>query len=248
MSFTRTIALFAGMALLSGLAAAQQAAPAPVVPASDASAGSAATPDAPTGAVIPAVEDKRAFGVLPNYRTVEGSAPFKALTAKQKMTIATKDTIDGPSYVLAGVFSGLYQLTDQNPSFGQGMKGYSHRYACSIADQDIGNYMTEGILPALLHHDPRYFRRGYGSTLGRAFYAASRVTIAKTDQGRPVFNVSEFLGNGITGAVGNAYYPDSVGLSPTMVRMFTQIGTDAISNVLKEFWPDVKHKFFKPKS
>jgi hypothetical protein len=27
-----------------------------------------------------------------------------------------------------------------------------------------------------------------------------------------------------------------------MQRMFTQIGTDAISQVLKEFWPDVKRK------
>jgi hypothetical protein len=26
--------------------------------------------------------------------------------------------------------------------------------------------------------------------------------------------------------------------------MFTQIGTDAISQILKEFWPDVKRKYF----
>jgi hypothetical protein len=30
-----------------------------------------------------------------------------------------------------------------------------------------------------------------------------------------------------------------------MQRMFTQIGTDAISQVLKEFWPDVKRKYFQ---
>src|SRR5271165_2561292 len=35
--------------------------------------------------VIP-VEDKRAYGVLPNYRTAEASSPFKALTTKQKLT------------------------------------------------------------------------------------------------------------------------------------------------------------------
>ena len=29
-----------------------------------------------------------------------------------------------------------------------------------------------------------------------------------------------------------------------MQRMFTQIGTDAVSQVLKEFWPDVKRKWF----
>ena len=158
------------------------------------------------------------------------------------MTIATKDTLDGPSYGLAAVFAGLYQLTDQNPSFGQGMKGYAHRYVTSIADQTIGNFMTEGILPSLLRQDPRYFRSGKGSKMHRALYAATRVAVAKTDKGATTFNVSEFLGNGITGAAGNAYYPDAVGFSPTMQRMFTQIGTDAISNVMKEFWPDVKSK------
>jgi hypothetical protein len=33
-----------------------------------------------------------------------------------------------------------------------------------------------------------------------------------------------------------------VGFGPTMQRMFTQIGTDSLSQILKEFWPDVKRK------
>lgn len=217
---------------------APAASPAPADSAVSESAGSAA----PGGV---AAEDKRAFGVLPNYRTVEGSQPFVPITAKQKLTIATKDTIDGPSYVLAGLFSGLYQLTDQNPSFGQGMKGYSRRYGSAIADQDLGNYMTEGFIPVLLHEDPRFFRRGYGKPIVRALLAARGVVWAHTDKGGTVFNFSEFLGNGVTAAVGNAYYPDEIGFTPTMVRMFTQIGTDALSNVLKEFWPDFKHKVLK---
>jgi len=186
--------------------------------------------------------DKRAFGVLPNYRTVESSVPFKPLTAKQKLTIATKDTIDGPSYVTAALFSGIYQAQNQNPSFGQGVKGYAHRYICSIADQDIGNYMTEGFMPVLLREDPRYFRSGTGSTKRRLVYAMSRVLMTKTDKNTPTFNFGEFLGNGVSASVGNAYYPDERGYGPTMQRMFTQIGTDSISNILKEFWPDVKKR------
>jgi hypothetical protein len=206
----------------------------------------AVTTDPADPAVADSVpEDKHIFGVLPNYRTVEGSAPFVPLTAKQKLRIATKDTIDGPSYVLAGAFAGLYQLEDQNPSFGQGMKGYARRYASAIADQDIGNYMTEGFMPSLLHEDPRYFRRGTGRFWSRVFYAARGVAVTKTDAGKPTFNFSEFVGNGITASIGNAYYPDEVGFTPTMTRMFTQIGTDSFSNVLKEFWPDFKRKFLK---
>jgi len=240
----RTLILPASLIILSHLAAAQEPAPAPS-PAPAASAPAGTAPATGETNAAPAPEDKRAFGVLPNYRTAENSQPFSPITAKQKLTIATKDTIDGPSYVLAGLFSGLYQLENQNPSFGQGLKGYAHRYVCAIADQDIGNYMTEGIFPVLLKEDPRFFRRGTGKFWGRVVRAAGGVVIAKTDKGTPTFNFSEFVGNGLTAAIGNAYYPDEVGFTPTMARMFTAIGTDAFSNVLKEFWPDFKHKVLK---
>jgi hypothetical protein len=255
MPYTRTLILCLGLVSLAQLSRAQDPAPA-VQPAETAGATAAAAPAAtpepgspaestPAATTEATPEDKRIFGVLPNYRTVEGSDPFVTLTPKQKLWIATKDTIDGPSYVLAGLFSGLYQLENQNPSFGQGVKGYARRYASAIADQDIGNYMTEGFMPVLLREDPRYFRRGTGRFWGRVFHAASGVVVAKTDRGRPIFNFSEFLGNGVTAAIGNAYYPDEVGFTPTIARMFTQIGTDSFSNVLKEFWPDFKRRILK---
>jgi len=188
-------------------------------------------------------QDKRIFGVLPNYRTADGTQPFRPITTKQKFTIATKDTFDYPSYVLAAAFSGISQVNNSNPSFGQGLKGYARRYASAVADQDIGNFMTEAIYPSLLHEDPRYFRKVHGSVMGRLGYAATRVLVTRTDSGAWRFNSSEFLGNGTVAAIGNLYYPDARGFGPTMQRMGTQIGTDAISGVLKEFWPDIKRKF-----
>ena len=187
-------------------------------------------------------QDKRIFGVLPNYRTADGTKPFMPITTKQKFTIATKDTFDYPSYILAGAFSGISQLDNSNPSFGQGVKGYAHRYVTAVADQDIGNYMTEAIYPSLFRQDPRYFRKVNGSVMGRLGYAVTRVLVTRSDAGKWEFNASEFLGNGTVGAIGNLYYPDSRGFGHTMQRMGTQIATDAISGVLKEFWPDVKRK------
>jgi hypothetical protein len=214
--------------------------------------GSAATVPssaAPGGqATIPgeagSTEDKRAFGVLPNYRTAESDQPFVPITTKQKFKIAAKDTFDWPSYILGGAFAGISQLDNSNPSFGQGLEGYAKRYAANVADQDLGNFMTEAIMPTLLHEDPRYFRKGSGPVGRRILYATTRVLITKTDSGTSSFNFAEFLGNGSVAALGNAYYPDAKGFSPTIQRMFTQIGTDAISQVLKEFWPDVKRKYF----
>src|SRR5579859_7451473 len=77
---------------------------------------SAVTPEAVPAAVdVPAVEpkpapaaaetpqDKRIMGVLPNYRTADGTAPFHPISSKYKLTIAAKDSFDGPNYVIGGI-------------------------------------------------------------------------------------------------------------------------------------------------
>jgi len=215
------------------------------VPGSD-PIGAGSEPAAAVGAPesrtpTPVTEDKRVFGVLPNYRTAEATAIYMPITPKQKMTIATKDTIDYPLFLLGAGLAGIAQLADEHPRFGQGLKGYAHRYGTAYADQAIGNYMTEGILPVLFHEDPRYFRRGQGKKLGRTAYAATRIFVTKTDSGGSSFNFAEVVGNGIAAGVGNAYYPGETHLSDNLSRLGQDLATDAISQVLKEFWPDIKH-------
>jgi len=195
--------------------------------------------------------DKRIFGVLPNYRTADGSLPFQPITAKHKFYIAIKDSFDYPVYPLAAAFAGLYQLDDQNPGFGEGVKGYAKRFAAAYGDQAIGNMMTEAIMPSLLHEDPRYFRigAGGGTTWHRVGYALTRVFVVRTDKGKSDFNYSEWLGNGAAVAVSNLYYPaETRTVSDNIEKLGVQVATDAFSQVLKEFWPDVKRKLFKKKS
>jgi hypothetical protein len=202
-----------------------------------------AAPPAGTEAI-----DKRIFGVLPNYRTADGSAPFVPITVKHKFYIASKDSFDYPVYLTSALFAGLYQLEDENPSFGQGVEGYAKRLASSYADQAIGNLMTEAIFPSLLHEDPRYFRIGAagGSKWHRMGYAVTRVMVVRTDKGKWDFNYSEWLGNGAAVAISNLYYPgDTRNVADNVEKLGVQIATDAFSQVLKEFWPDIKHKLFK---
>jgi len=191
-------------------------------------------------------EDKRILGVLPNYRTVEDSRPFSRITSKQKFTIAAKDSFDYPVYFISGAFAALYQLDDQNPSFGQGLKGYGKRYAAAYGDQAIGNILAEGLFPTLLHEDPRYFRRGTGGKWGRARYALTRVIVSRTDRGNWGFNYAEWLGNGSAAAISNFYYPaDTRNFHDNVEKVTVAIATDAFSNVLKEFWPDWKKKLHR---
>lgn len=203
------------------------------------------TPAVSPGPPVQVQEDKRIFGVLPNNRTTESSVPFHHITAMQKMTIAFKDSFDWPVYPTAGLFATLYQLEDQNPSFGQGMQGYAKRLATAYGDQMIGNMMTEGLVPSMLHEDPRYFRLGEGSKKGRAAYALSRIFVTRTDSGGRRFNTSEWGGNAAAVAISNLYYPDTRNASDNAQKLLIACATDAFSNVLKEFWPDVKHHFKK---
>jgi hypothetical protein len=237
--------------LISQVAFAQQQVAEATAVSTEAAAVAAETPIEPKpapDAALPQTVDKRILGVLPNYRTADGTAPFKPISAKVKLTIAAKDSFDWPNYIIGGVFAGLYQLEAQHPDFGQGVAGYGRYYGTSYADQVIGNMLSEGFMPILLHEDPRYFRKGQGSKWGRAGYALTRVLICKTDAGNRTFNFAEVLGNGMGASISNLYYTDDRGFSNTMTRMSTQIATDALSNVLKEFWPDIKRHLHRKRS
>lgn len=189
-------------------------------------------------------EDKRVFGVLPNYRTAELSAESHPLTSKQKFRIAIKDSFDYPLVILAGIDAGLYQLDNNHPEFGQGLKGYARRFGTSYGDQAIGNMMTEGFMPILLHEDPRYFRKAEGSKMSRTGYALTRIFVTRTDAGGTSFNYAEVLGNGMAAGIGLSYYPDNRNLPDYMQNWGVALGTDATSQVLKEFWPDVKRWWY----
>jgi hypothetical protein len=191
------------------------------------------------------VIDKRILGVLPNYRTVQDTGEVPPINAKQKLTIGLKDSFDYPIYLLSASFAGLYQLENQNPSYGQGVKGYARRFGASVGDNVIGNMMTEGFMSAALHEDPRYFRQGasYGGVGRRMFYALTRVLVTKTDSGHNSFNFAEVSGNAIAVAISNAYEPDTRSVRQNVGKLGVQIGTDAVSNVIKEFWPDIKAKW-----
>lgn len=129
-------------------------------------------------------EDKHILGVIPNYKTVpELSGPYVPITTRTKFKLATQDSFDPYEWLVAGMFAGIAQLGDQYHEFGQGAQGYAKRYGGAFADQAISNYITEAILPSILHEDCRYFRLGKGGGWKRTRYAISRVLVTHTDQG-----------------------------------------------------------------
>jgi hypothetical protein len=189
----------------------------------------------------PAAESKRIFGIVPNYRTTPCLQHYAPISGREKFRIATQDSFDRGTIVLAAAFAGQSQLTNANPSFGQGVAGFARYWSTAYADFVIGDFMTEGIFPTLLHQDPRYFRRARGSGWARLGYSVGQVVWTQNDSGRSGFNYSEVLGNSVAVAISNSYYTDNRDASSAGVKLVSQIGVDAASNVLKEFWPEISN-------
>jgi hypothetical protein len=191
----------------------------------------------------PRTESKRIFGIVPNFRTSPSLKNYEPLSTGGKFKLAGQDAWDRGTIVLAALFAGESQLTNASPSFGQGAAGYGRYFGTSYADYVIGDYMTEGIYPTLLHQDPRYFRRGTGTGRARLLYAMAQIFWTHKDSGGTQFNYSEVIGNSTAVAISQAYYPDNRTVSDAVSKLGTQIGVDMASNILKEFWPDVARKF-----
>jgi hypothetical protein len=192
-------------------------------------------------------EYKRLFGVIPNYKTTPLQAHYVPISAREKFKLATEDAFDRGTFALAAAFAGKGQLTNDNPSFGQGVEGYAHRFVTSFGDWAIGDYMTEAIFPAMLHQDPRYFRKGTGSGFSRLTYAMGQIFWTRTDSGGHMFNFSEIGGNAAASAIGQAYYPDNRNAASAAETLVVQVGVDMASNVMKEFYPDLQRVLHKHK-
>jgi hypothetical protein len=197
-------------------------------------------------AYLPSIErhDSRILGVLPNYRTIPDKFQnVKPMSGGEKFRLATAQSFDRSSFFVAGLYAGMSQAGNLDPSWGQGAKGFTRRYGAAYADQAIGSYLTAAVFPILFHEDPRYFRTGHGTFFRRMSYAVDRIAVTRTDKGSNQVNYSEFLGTAVAAGISNAYYPANTRTVGNTVQMFGyQLATGALFNVLQEFWPDIQRK------
>ncbi len=196
----------------------------------------------------PGQQTNRILNVMPNYRAVSANTQPPPLSVKGKFVLATKDSCDYSSVVFAGLLAGARQGLKSDPEFGNGAVGYGHYFWRSFADQAVGNYFSEAILPSLTHEDPRYYTLARGSFLHRTAYAFSRILITKNDSGSTGFNFSEVVGNGFAAGVANLYYPaQDRNLRSTGVNWGEQVLADGLANIVKEFWPDIHDAMHRKK-
>jgi hypothetical protein len=235
--------------LLASLAAAQQPKqPPPASASAQPDEKSAANQNSKSQEQEASPKNDRIFWTLPNYLTVENAAHVPPLTTGGKFKLTAKDSFDPVEIPYIGLVAGIGQAQNSEPSYGQGAAGYGRRYGTAFADNTIGNFMTEAIFPSMLRQDPRYFQLGKGGFWRRTGYAFSRLVVTRTDSGQTQFNSSEIAGNAIGAGIASFYHPaQDRSFSNTMSIWGTQIMWDGVANEMKEFWPDIHHRFRRNK-
>jgi hypothetical protein len=196
----------------------------------------------------PPPQTKRILGIIPNFRAVSADEKLPPQTAKEKFKTTTEDSFDYSAIIIPGMLAGYNQGRNATPEFGQGAAGYGQYFWHSAVDQTSENYMVGFVFPVLTHQDSRYYTLGRGGFFKRTEYALSRAVITRDDAGKEVFNSSEIAGAGVAAGLSNAYYPASTRtFSNTAQNWGVDVGIDACTFALQEFWPDINQKLFHGK-
>ncbi|MDR3765336.1 MAG: hypothetical protein P4M01_14705 [Acidobacteriota bacterium] len=189
-------------------------------------------------------EKQRALGLLPQFN-VSYDPNAVSLTGGQKVRLALHTSLDPFTFATAFLAAGYHELRDDQSGFPWGVRGYSERWGAAYLDSFDSNMIGNGLLPWILHQEPRYFRLGHGNVGKRLLYASATSFICKHDStGKWEPNYSNIGGNIAAGAISNLYYPgqnSGVGLTITNGMIVTAEGM--FGATLQEFWPDISRKF-----
>ncbi len=177
---------------------------------------------------------------MPNYRAVSAGAIPPPPTPKEAFKIATQNSFDYSSFIFVGITSAIAEGNNAHPALGKGIGGFGQYYWRGFVDKTDGNYMVIFLMPTIFHQDERYYSMGEGPFLKRAVYAASRVLITPNYEGRNGFNTSEILGRAAAQGISASYYPAGDRSAGDLAEKYGwAIGRDALTNVFREFWPDI---------
>jgi hypothetical protein len=188
-------------------------------------------------------EHQRILGIMPAFNSANAGTAVP-LSPSQKFRLAFRSATDPFTFVFASFDAGVNQAQDDYHGYGQGMAGYSKRFAASYVDTFNGTMLGNAVLPVLLHQDPRYFRKGTGSVKSRLLYAAFSTIRCRGDNGRWQPSYSNLLGNLAAGTISNLYYtPEDRGVGLTFQRAMVVSAEGGIGAMLLEFWPDISRKW-----
>jgi hypothetical protein len=181
---------------------------------------------------------------LPRYKQ---GIVLCSLEIKAKFFLFLHDSIDPETILGSGFDAGISQAKNDDAPFGQGGKGYAKRLAASYTDEVQYRFFKEFAYPTVFSEDPRYYRLGEGPAGRRFLHAVAHSVVAYRDNGAPMFNFSEWVGEVSAVSVSNLYHPGARrGVGPAAENIAFDVALDIGYDELREFWPEVARKLRLP--
>jgi hypothetical protein len=181
-------------------------------------------------------EQQRLLGFVPNYYVSYFPDPVP-LSAGQKMRMAFRLAIDPVNVALDAAQAGFETNSKDFRDYGTGASGFGKRFAAAYVDDAAGTMIGSGLLPALLHQDPRYYYRGTGTVSSRVLYALSWSFRCKGDNGKWQPNYSSLLGNAAGAGLSELYLPKAIRDNDLQIVKYSLLGlaSQGATALLQEF-------------
>ena len=185
------------------------------------------------------------LGILTAADSVRAAQIDTPLSASEKATVRLKRIVDPLSIVYSVAAAGIGQWRDEPPEWQQGAGGVGRRFAASQGWKATQNTLALGFDTAF-GLDPRFHRSRETQFWPRLRGALLQTVVAYTDSGGRTFNFSELGSSYGASFLANAWFPaHSNGAGDALERGTIGLGLNTASNVVKEFWPDIRRKVFR---
>ncbi len=168
---------------------------------------------------------------------------FQPLTQSQRTDAYMKGLFSPFLFVNAGLSAGITQAQDVPHSWGQGAEGYGRRFGNYFAKQTVTRTLRWGG-ESLLHEDNRYFQSGKQGVWARTKYALASSVLARHDNGKLGLSYSRLGSTAGSAFISRTWQPSTDNSPADGARSFgISMGTNAGTNIIREFLPDILRVF-----
>jgi hypothetical protein len=172
-------------------------------------------------------------------RTVD----FTPMTRSERLRGYLTGTFGPGSLAKAAARAGLDQWRDSPKEWGQGGQGFADRLGNAYAKHIIRGTLQYGA-SSVLHEDDRYLASGQTGFWSRTKYAISSTFLARRDNGGRTFAFARVGSAAGTAFISRTWQPASTSSASHAASGFGfTLAGDLGSNVIREFWPDLKRCF-----
>lgn len=177
-------------------------------------------------------------------QVIEPGQTPRPFTPAEKLIFSFTE-VARPITLLPSLYSAGYeQLFNTDPMYGHDSGAFGEKLGASMLRRASVRVVSDGVLAAAFHQDPRYYRIAHGSIIHRGLLSARQALIRRSNDGHGQFNYSGIGGRAVAAALTVTYYPESSITAKVVGNTFwTSIATDAGGNLVVEFLPSIVHRF-----